>query len=206
MSMSMILVHTKTRAEKMKERREKMMHKGAKAKFIRFIQSTPLYRDVDEKTLARRRKEVLEHKRFLMKNKITKKEIKQWFKDIPMKHKREAISLATGMVGSGLIAPGMLIAVGYHEVTPAIIPIAQAVAPYAPYAGPLVAFGLGSALVYDLWHMPHSQVSAKLKKLGKWTDHEIEWIVSHLKRHKKKNPKMFHGVSKHHVKKLHKVM
>lgn len=134
---------------------------------------------------------------------LRKKEVRKWVTELP-KHKQEAISVASIGVASTVPASAMIARSGMliGEV-PVILPIAQVV---EPYWAPLMALGVGSALAYDIWHAPHSQVKAKLKKLGKWTEHEIDFIVSHLRHHKKKNPKMMHGVSKHHMRKLKKVM
>lgn len=178
-------------------------HLTPKQKFIKFVLDSPLFKETDQRVIARREREAKEHMKFLEKHKVTKKELKEWFKNVPKKHKQEAFSLAATMLALTVPTYYMSAIGELKEVAYAVAPIAGVV---EPYAVPLFAAGVGTALAYDLWHTPHSQVRAKLKKLGKWADHEIDWIMAHLKRHKKKNPKMFHGVKRHHMKKLHKVM
>ncbi|MGD9381079.1 MAG: hypothetical protein PVI03_01405 [Candidatus Thorarchaeota archaeon] len=190
--------------KKRQKEREMRRHLNAKQKFIKFVQSTPLYRDVDKKEIAQRKREAIEHMKFLEKNKVTKQEIKKWLKDVPKKNKQQAMSIATTMLAGSVPVFHMAMMAGVTDVAQAVQPIAGAV---EPYFIPLMAIGVGLPLAHDIWHLKSMKhVRLKLKELGKWTDHEIEMIINHLRHHKKKKPRMMHGVSKHHVKKLHKVM
>ena len=207
MAMSMMLMGTKMKDKKQKKKqmreKRKLKHMTPKQKFIHFIQSTPLFRDVSKKEIAERRRAKIAYMRYLEKNKISQKQVKDWLKDLPH-HKQEIFSLSTTMLGATVPAFYMTMAGNFIPMAQMLQPIAGAV---EPYFVPLMGIGVGTALAYDLWHLKSMKhVRMKLKKLGKWTDQEIDMIIGHLRHHKKKSPKMLHGVSRHHVKKLHKVM
>ncbi len=119
-----------------------------------------------------------------------------------MTKKQKVFTFAT--TGTGAVYP---VVVGTMSINPAtvsaLLPVTKAM---QPYCVPLIAVGVGTALAYDLWHMPHGSVRKKLKSMGRWADHEIDFILSHLRHHKKKNPKMFRNIKKYHVKKLRKMV
>ena len=183
----MVIVHYKTKGKL-----------TTKEKIIKAILDR-LTKDVSKKAIEAEKRRL----KYLEKNKLTPKELKEWAKRLPH-HKQEMFSLGATLAGS---APVVVRSGFSKEFTKGA---AVALTPYImqlePYAIPLMATGIGTALAYDLWHLKEKQIRAKLKKLGKWTDKEIDWIISHIKRHKKKNPKLMHNIKRHHAAKLKRIM
>lgn len=193
-----------------------------KDKFLNFVLGK-ISQDVSSKELARRKRAKAEYHRYIMRHKITNQEIRAWARTLP-KRKHEIFALTAGTLGTIPLAVLLSEAPKYVVSTPiassilgggaellvesgvpaTLGPIASVI---GPFTAPLLAAGIGTALAYDLWHLKSaSAIRTRLKKLGKWTDHEIDWIVAHIRHHKKQNPRLLHGVRKQHMKRLEKVM